>query len=138
MNTLFLGLMTLAFLAGVIIFIVVMVELKGAIKGFKELIQTTERSVKPTLIELQETLRSFRYLTDNMNDTAENIRDFSGSIREVGESIRSINENVKQVNALIETFHLMGKAEISGIKAGLGAGIRSFVKHLVKQDIHQT
>ncbi len=132
MNTIFLGVGTLAFLAGVIIFIVVMIELKKTIKGLKELIQTTERSIKPTLIELQETLRSFRYFTDNMNETAENIRDFTGSIREVGESIRNVNENVKQVNALIGSLQTMGKAEISGIKAGIGAGLRSIARNLVR------
>ncbi len=134
MNTILLGGITLAFIAGVIIFIVVMMELKGAIKELKELIRTTERSIKPTLVELQETLRSVRDFTDNINEVAEDVRDFTGSIREVGESIRSVNANVREVSALLETLHSIGRAEISGLRAGIGAGFRSITKNLIRRD----
>ncbi|MBM4324865.1 MAG: DUF948 domain-containing protein, partial [Deltaproteobacteria bacterium] len=74
MNTILLGLIALAFTAGVIIFIVVMIELKRTIKELKELIRTTEGSLKPALTELQGTLRSVRELTDNVNEVAEDVR----------------------------------------------------------------
>lgn len=134
MNTIFLGLITLAFIAGVIIFISVMIELKVAIKELKELIQTTERTIKPTLIEFQETLRSLRYFTDNINEVTEDVRSFSGSIKEVGESVRIANKNVRYLTALFGDIGSLARAEISGVKAGIGAGLQSFFKCLLKRD----
>ena len=70
MNTIFWGLIALAFTAGVVILIVVLIELRGAIKGLKELVQTTDKSLKPAMTELQMTLKSIRNVTDNINEVA--------------------------------------------------------------------
>lgn len=134
MSTIFFGLITLAFIAGVIIFILVMIELKGSIKELRELIRTTERTIKPTLIELQETLKSLRYFTDNINEVTEDVRVFSGSIKEVGESVRIANENVRHLSSLLGNIGSLARAELSGVKAGIGAGFQSLLKSLLKRD----
>ncbi|MBM4323262.1 MAG: DUF948 domain-containing protein [Deltaproteobacteria bacterium] len=133
MNTIFLGLIVLAFTAGVIIFIVVMIELKGAIKELKELIRTTEGSLKPTLTELQGTLRSVRELTDNVNEVAEDVRTFSDSIKEVGEGVRTVSEGVKDVSAMVGDVSSLARIEVSSVKAGVRAGIFAFLKSLSGQ-----
>jgi len=134
MNTFFLGLIAIAFVAFVIIFIIVMVELKGAIKGLKELIGTTERTMKPTLIELQETMKSVRNFIDNVNDVTEDIRVFSGSLKEVGEGVKSVSEQVESMNSWVGHLASSTVAEASGLRAGFKAGVLSVLRNLFKQD----
>ena len=134
MNTFFLSIITLAFLVGVIIFIIIMFELRGAIKELKKLIGTTERSMKPTFIELQETLKSTRNFIDNINEVTEDVRVFSGSVKEVGEGVKSVSENVKRVSTLAENLTYLTMAEVSGLKAGVKAGLFAILKNLFKQN----
>ena len=134
MNTIFFGLIVLAFIAGTVIFIVVMIELKNAIKELKELIRTTEKSMKPTLTELQGALKSLRDFTDNINEVAEDVRDFSDSISGVSESVRIAGENVRRVSAIVGDVSSLAKAEVSGLKAGVRAGFQVFFKDLLKQN----
>jgi uncharacterized protein YoxC len=134
MNTLLLGVIALAFLVGVIIFIIIMFELRGAIKELKDLIGTTERSMKPTFVELQETLKSIRNFVDNINEVTEDVRVFSDSVKEVGEGVKSVSENVKHVSTLVENMTASTMAEASGIKAGIKAGLFAILKNLFKQN----
>lgn len=133
MNTIFLGLIALAFTAGVIILIVVLIDLRGAIKELKELIQTTERSVKPTLTELQLTLKSIRNVTDNVNEVAEDVRIFSDSIKGVGEDVRAVSESVRDVGAVVGDVSSLARVEVSSVKAGIRAGVYAFLKSLSGQ-----
>lgn len=133
MNTIFLGLIALAFTAGVIILIIVMIELRGAIKELKELVRTTEGSIKPTLTELQGTLRSVRNFTDNVNEVAEDVRIFSDSIKEVSESVRTVSQNVREVSAMVGGVSSLARVEVSSVKAGVRAGIFAFLKSLSGQ-----
>lgn len=133
MNTIFLGLITLALIVAVFFFVLTVVELKGTARELKELIRTTERSVKPTLIELQETLRSVRDFTDNLNEVAEDARRFSAALREVGEHLRKVGEQVKQVSEAMSTVGQLTKAEVLGMRAGLTEGVRTFLGNLFKK-----
>lgn len=133
MNTIFLGLIALAFTAGVIILIVVLIELRGAIKGLKELVQTTDKSLKPTMAELQMTLKSIRNVTDNVNEVAEDVRIFTDSIKEVSESVRTVSENVREVSAMVGDVSSLAKVEVSSVKAGIRAGVYAFLKSLSGQ-----
>lgn len=133
MNTIFFGLIVLACIAGTVVFIVVMIELKHAIKELKELIRTTERSMKPTLTELQETLKSFRDFTDNLNEVAEDARDFSDSLKGVSEGVRVASNHVKRVSGLVGDISSLARAEVSGIKAGVRTGLQVFLEDLFKR-----
>ncbi|MCX8118724.1 MAG: DUF948 domain-containing protein [Desulfobacterota bacterium] len=133
MNTIFLGLIALALVAAALFFILIVVELKGTAKELRELIRTTERSVKPTLIELQETLRSVRDFTDNINEVAEDVRRFSASLREVGEHLRVIGDQVKEVSEVVSTVGRLTKAEVFGMRAGFTQGVRTLLGNLMKK-----
>jgi uncharacterized protein YoxC len=130
MSNLFWGLITLSVVVGVIFFIIVMIELRGAIKGLKELVGTTEKSIKPTVMELQHTLQSIRILTDNVTTVTEDIKGFSDSVREVGEGVKRVSENVKQVSGVVENITSSTLGEVSGLKAGIRVGLGVFFKNL--------
>ncbi|MGZ3806420.1 MAG: DUF948 domain-containing protein, partial [Pseudobdellovibrionaceae bacterium] len=85
MNNLFLGIITVAVIVAAIVFIYVMVELRKTIHVLRELGNTMENSLKPTVAELQETLKSVRNVANNVTTVSEDVKTLSGSLREVGE-----------------------------------------------------
>ena len=129
MNTVLLGLITAAVVAAGVVFMVVMFELRTAVRALKDLIKTTECScapLKPTLEELQMTLKSVRDMTDNINGVAGDVRELSGSIKDVGEKVRHVSELVDDVTSLT-----VGR--VSGLKAGINAAIEVLLKNLFRK-----
>ncbi len=126
MNTILWSLLTLAVIAAVVVFILVMLELRTAIRGLKNLIKVVEDScapIKPTLEELELTLRSARGVTENINGVAEDVRELSGSIREVGEKVKHVTEVVEGVTSLTA-------GRVSGLKAGINAALEVLLRNL--------
>lgn len=121
-NTLW-SIITLSFVVAVAVFVFVMIELRGAIKALKELIKTTDCSLKPTADELQLTLRSVRNITDNVTTVTEDVKVLSGSVRNLG-------RNVKQVSDLVDDVTSSTVVRASAIRAGVNAAIEVFLKNL--------
>ena len=133
MNTIFLGVITLASVVAVVIFIVVMVELRGAIKRLKELVRTTESSLKPTLVELQQTLKSVRTLADNITNVTEDFQVFSDSVRGVGANVKNVSDHVERLSEFVGNITSTTVAEASGLKAGIRTGFLVFFKNLFRK-----
>ncbi len=118
--------MTLAVIAAVVVFTLVMLELRTAVRALKDLIKTTESScapIKPTLEELQLTLKSVRDVTENINGVAEDVRELSSSVRDVGEKVKHVTEVVEGVTSLTA-------GRMSGLRAGINAAIEVLLKNL--------
>jgi len=133
MNSIFLGLATLAFVVAVVIFIIVMIELRHAVRRLKELLVTTESSIKPTLVEFQQTLKSVRVLTENVTNVTEDIQVFSGSVKEVGENVKMVSKSVKRAGDFVEWITSSTGLEVSGLRAGIKTGLKVFLKNLFRQ-----
>lgn len=123
MNYIFFGLITLAFIAAVGIFILTMIELRSAARTLSEFVRTTENSLKPALDELQLTLRSMRGVTDNVTTVTDDVRMFSSSVREIG-------ENIKNTSELIEDVISSSTVKVSGLRAGIRAALEVILKSL--------
>lgn len=123
MNTTLWSLITISFIVAVAVLAFVMVELRGAIKALKELIKTADCSLKPTMDELQMTLKSVRNITDNITTVTEDVKVLSGSVRDIG-------NNVKEVSGLVEELTSSTVAKVSGLRAGINAAIEVFLKNL--------
>ena len=127
------GLITLAIIVTVIIFIYVMVELRRTIKSLKELVDTTENSLKPAVAELQEALKSVRKVADNVTAVSEDMKILSGSLRDVGENVKRVSRDIGNVVDLVDGITSSAAVEASGLKAGIKAGLWYFAKNLFKQ-----
>jgi uncharacterized protein YoxC len=110
-----------------------MIELRGAIRGLKELLKTTESSLKPTLVEFQQTLKGVRVLTENVANVTEDIQVFSGSVKEVGENVKMVSGSVKHVSDFIEEITSSTGLEVSGLRAGIKTALKVFLKNLFRQ-----
>ena len=132
MNNIFLGLITLAFVLGVIIFIVVVMDPRKTIRALKELVNTTENSLKPTVAELQETLKSVRHVADNVTVVSEDMRAFSGALREFGENMQRVGGDIRRLTNFFEGIASSATAETSSLKAGGRAGFGFLLRNLFK------
>jgi methyl-accepting chemotaxis protein len=132
MSNFFLGLITFAIIVAVTIFIWVMLELRKAIRALKELVNTTENSLKPTVAELQETLKSVRNVADNATVVSGDVRVLSGALRDVGENVKSVSGDMKHLTDFVDGITSSVVVETSGLKAGVKAGTWYFLKNLFK------
>jgi len=132
MSNLLMGLITLAIIVGVIIFIFVMIELRKTIGVLKELLKTTEESLKPTVVELQETLKSVRNVTENATAITGDMKVLSGALKDLGENVKHVSGDVKHLVKFVDGVTQSAVVEASGLKAGVNAGFRVFLKNLFK------
>ena len=133
MNTLFLGIITLASVVGLVVLIFVMIELRKTIKKLGEFITTTETSLKPTLEELPYTVRNIRHITDNVATVTDDIKVLAVSVRQAG-------ENIHRASGYIEAATSTSVVHMSGLKAGIRAGIGVLIRNVVskqKKQIHR-
>ncbi len=134
MSNLFWGLITLVIIVAVIIFIWVMLELRKAIKALKEFVNTTENSLKPTVAELQETLKSVKVLADSTMEITEDMKTFSGALKDAGKSVKHVSGDVERVVNLVEGITSLASLETSSLKAGIKAGLWVLSKSLFKKN----
>jgi len=132
MSNLFMGFITLAIIVGMIIFIFVMIELRKAIGALRELVKTTENSLKPTVVELQETLKSVRNVAENATAITGDMKLLSGALKDLGENMKHVSGDVKHLVAFVDGITQSALVEASGLKAGVKAGFRFFLKNLFK------
>ncbi len=132
MSNFFFGLIIFAMIVVVIIFIWVMLELRKAIRALKGLVNTTENSLKPTVAELQETLKSVRNVADNATVVSGDIKVLSGALRDVGENVKSVGGEIKHLMDFVDGITSSAVVETSGLKAGVKAGVWYFLKNLFK------
>lgn len=117
MDNLFLGIITLVVLVCGCFAVYVLVQLKKTLNSFQQLIDTTENTLKPTIEELQVTMRSVRKITDGIGTVTDDVQALTGSLRTVGENVRYVSDYVSSV-ALSSSSHTSGLLE--GLKAGFG------------------
>jgi len=132
MDNIFWGLLAVGVIVAVIIFIYVMLDLRKTIRALKELVNTTENSLKPTVAELQETLKSVRNVANNVTAVSEDMKILSGALRDVGENVKRVSEDMKHLVNFVDGMTSSAVVEASGLKAGVKAGFWFFLKNLFK------
>jgi uncharacterized protein YoxC len=124
MTTLLLSIITLACVVLVIVLIYVLLELRQATQKLEQFITTSETSLKPTFDELPGTIRSIRYIAENIATVTDDVKTLSGSVREVG-------ENIRLTSGYIEEVASSSSVQVSGLRAGIRAGFNVLVNNLL-------
>ncbi len=130
MNHLFLGLMTAAVIAAVIIFVYVMLDLRRMMRALERLAGTVENSFKPTVDELQETLKSVRNVAEAITTVSGDIKNFSGALRDVGENARRLGVEIEHLAHFVKDINSSVAVEASSLRVGIRAGFQAFLKNL--------
>lgn len=98
-------------------------EMKKTFHSLNDFLRSREESLKPTLDELQQTLRSLRNVSDDLSEVTSDIKTLSGSLRDIG-------LNIKSVSNVIEDITSSSYIQASGVKAGLKTGILVLLNNL--------
>ena len=123
MNQILLILIGIAVLVTAGFTIALIVEVRKTICILNKLLKTTEECIKPTLEEMQLTLKSLRRVSDDLNDVTADIKTLSGAARDVGRNIRHISN-------LVESVTLATAIKASGLKAGIKTGLEVLLGNL--------
>lgn len=123
MNTVFLGLITLAVLVLVIFLINAILECKKTAMRLRNTMDIVEKSVVPTIEELRLTVMSVRKITDDVGTVSEDVKDLSSSVKEISSNIRNASEAVR-------TAAISSAQQICGVKAGVKAGLMYFLSNM--------
>jgi uncharacterized protein YoxC len=86
-------------------------------------IKNTEDRLNPVLFETEQTLRSFRKVSDDVGTVTGDVRDVSSGIREIAYNVQALSS---VVSALIGDVSL----RVGGIKAGLKAALGVLIKDI--------
>jgi uncharacterized protein YoxC len=121
MSSFYAGLITLAVLVVAVFFILVMVELRHAIRALEAFLKTVELTVNPTLEELRKNLQSTRTMTENISILTEDVKVFSGSLREMGENANRVSRTVRSIASLMDEQTFAATMKVSAVKAGVRA-----------------
>lgn len=126
MNTVFLAVITIAFVVLVIMFFYITKDVRRSLATMDEFMKRTEDTLNPALEELQRSLRSVRNVTENITDMTDDVKTLTSSVREVGENIQQASRNI----ASLTTTSI---AQTAGLKAGLKAGMQCLLSELLKK-----
>jgi uncharacterized protein YoxC len=130
-TTFLLSIITLSCVVLVIVLIYVLLELRVATRKLEQFITTSEASLKPTLEELPGTIRSIRHIAENIATVTDDVKTLSGSVREVG-------ENIRLTSGYIEGIAASSSVQVSGLKAGIRAGLNVLVNNLLTKHKNQS
>jgi len=118
--------LAVAVTVGILFMIPVLLELRRAVHTLNSILKITEESLAPTLRELRATLENLDRITTDVGTVTDDVRVFSGSIRQVGKDVR-------ELSGLINVLGGDVGAKISGLRAGVGAGVAYLAKNLLRK-----
>ncbi|HOV89883.1 MAG TPA: DUF948 domain-containing protein [Syntrophorhabdaceae bacterium] len=126
MNSIFLGIIAMAFLAASIVFIYFLLVIKKKFYDLEKTVKTIEESLLPATEELPKTLMSIKNFADNMTYITEDLKELSGSLRIMADNIRNITSSIEKTTR-------MTSMHISGFKAGINAAFNVIKNHYFKK-----
>ncbi len=100
------------------------IELRRTARSLNDFLRNTDASLKPTLEELQETLKGLKDITNHVNDITSDIKTLSSSLRDVGIKVKNTSEVIEHVVS-------SSAVKVSGVKAGIKAGLGVLLKNLI-------
>jgi uncharacterized protein YoxC len=133
LNTLFLGLSTLAIVVLVVLVVCALVDLRKAIRSARPFMEAAEKSLPAAIGEVNLALKSLRDVTDEAIAIMRDIREISGAISAVGGNVRRVSENVKRLSDEVEDITCAVSGRVSGIKAGVRVALSIIEKGLWKK-----
>ncbi len=123
MNTILLTVIAVSLLAIAFYLIPALMELKKALACLR---RTLDEGLKPTLEELQLTLKSVRTISDEVGGITADVRVLSKSVGEVGHTVSAINGFVEAVGSSMSVKAI-------SLKAGIRAAIEYLAKNLIRK-----
>ena len=123
LNTVFLGLCTLAILLVVAAAIYVLLDLRKVLRAARPLLEVAEKSLPAAIAEMNLTLKSLRDVTDEGIRIMSDVREVSEAARVVGENVKRASENVRRLSDDVEGITSSFSGKVLGMRAGVAAAL---------------
>ncbi|TAN40679.1 MAG: DUF948 domain-containing protein [Nitrospirae bacterium] len=107
-------LLLIGFLCAIVFLIYAALEIRKTAASITDFLKRTDERLAPVLFEAEQTLKSFRVVSDDAGVVTGNVKKLSYSIYEVA-------ENVRAISAVISGFRSGMTLRASGLRAGLKA-----------------
>lgn len=107
-------LLLVGFLCAIAFLIYAALEIRKTAASMSDFLKRTDERLGPVLYEAEQTLKSFRVVSDDAGVVTGNVKRLSYSIYEVA-------ENVRAISAIISGFRTGMNLRASGLRAGLKA-----------------
>jgi uncharacterized protein YoxC len=133
LNTLFLGLSTLAIVFLAVLVICALLELRKIVRSARPFMEAAEKSLPAAIVEMNLALKSLREVTNEAIAIMSDIKELSGAVRTVGENVRRVSENTKRLSNDVEGITSAVSGRISGIRAGVRVALSIIQKGLLKK-----
>ncbi len=114
-------LVVLTFLATIFFLIYSFIQIKRAADAITAFMAATELKINPVLKEAEETLKSFRTVSDDIGSVTSSVKNISGTISELAFKIRTIG-------LLTDGIQNQLSFRISAFKAGIKAATNVLLK----------
>jgi uncharacterized protein YoxC len=132
LNTLFLGVTTLGIVVLVVALILLLLELRKALRAARPFVETVEKSLPAAIEEANLALKSLKDATDGAIRIMSDVREVSGAARAVGENVKRASDNVKRLSDNLESITSSFSGKVSGIRAGVAAALSVIQRGLRK------
>ncbi len=126
MNNIWLGLITFAVLAVAGFFISVLIELRKTTKSLRDFLRNQEDLLNTTLSELQQTLKSLRNVSNDVNEIMVDAKSFSDAVSNIG-------DNIKRASNLIDNTKSLAFIKASGLRVGIKTALTFLLKNLLSK-----
>lgn len=120
--------MLLGFLIVVGFLIYAFNELKKITVALREFLKNTEERLTPLLEEAEQSLKSFRNVSNDIGIVTENARHFTGAIYEIA-------ANLRVFSALIDDLREGVSLRALGVRAGIKAALGVLIKEIMKKEV---
>jgi uncharacterized protein YoxC len=133
LNTLFLGLSTLALVILVAVVVCALLEILKVVRSLHPLMEAAEKSLPTAIGEVNLALKGLRDVTAEAIAIMSDIRELSGAARAVGENVMRVTENTKRLSHDVEGITSAVSGRISGIRAGVRVALSIIQKGFLKR-----
>jgi ABC-type transporter Mla subunit MlaD len=87
-------------------------------------LKSTEGSLNSTLREVEDTMKSFREVTDNISSVTQDAKDFSSSLVGLADDVKSVGDSIHNLTSRTSR-------NVSGIRAGISAALEIILENLI-------
>lgn len=133
-NEVFLGIITAAVVVIVIFVVRLATKLSETAASVEEFLETTDRTLKGVAGEVNESLRSFRVITDTVGGAASDVKALTGSFKDAGQAVQEVADSVRDIGKAVQGLGSETVASVCGLRAGLKTGFETFVKNLLRSE----
>jgi len=132
LNTVFLGLTTLAVLVLVAVGVFAFLEFRKTMRAVQPIAEIAEKSLPSAIAEANLTLKSLRDVTNEAIAIMQDIKETVEAGRAIAENVKQVSDSTKRFTRDVESFTSAISGRLSGVQAGIRVALSVIEKGLRK------